>query len=154
MVGLIYYLVGDRSVAEDVLQDSIERVLRWGAANPAQEPTLALLYQIAKNKAKDHMRKAGRDSRLLHDLSQGRPDAPVSADPATGYPPKDALSKLPPADAEAFRLCGIAKYSSREAGALLRLPDSTVRYLKAKAVTFLRSELTENDEPGRADGPR
>lgn len=133
----------DRSAAEDVVQESLLKMLRWWARNPGREMTVAWAYTVTINSARDHLRRVNRQFEALTELRPGSPE-PI-ADRATYHTAEITLAALPPKVREAFLLCGLAKYSSREAGLLMVLSASTVRGLVAKAVTALREAIMDID---------
>ena len=66
LLGFLVYRTGDRALAEDMLADTFEKVLRTRRGfdrRRASEKTW--LYTIALNRLRDHTRKAGAESRAI-----------------------------------------------------------------------------------------
>ena len=76
LFGFLVYRTGDRALAEDVLADAFERVLRARRRfDPRRASEKTWLYSIALNALRDHLRRADAEARAL-----GR----VEAVPAAG----------------------------------------------------------------------
>ncbi|MFE3173098.1 RNA polymerase sigma factor [Amycolatopsis sp. NPDC059090] len=150
LVSFARYL-GDWIGAEDVMQDSLVKVLRLCRSQPDTAPTKALVFRIGMNAAKDSWRKTNRDERLFDQLAMQYPAA-VPADLAVSHVAAETLDAMPLLNAQAFLLCKLAKYSSREAGEMLELPPGTVRDKTAKAIAALRLALTEYEGGGPDEG--
>ena len=60
------YRIGDRTVAEDLVSDTFERVLRarW-RFDPRRGSEAAWLYSVAVNRLRDHVRRAEGEGRAL-----------------------------------------------------------------------------------------
>ncbi len=68
-------LTGDRQAAEEVVQETF--LALWNRAelfDPASGSLVAWLFTIARNRAVDRLRAAGRRPRLVHVSSAGTPD--------------------------------------------------------------------------------
>src|ERR1700759_494568 len=81
LLGFLVYRTGDRSLAEDLLADTFERVLH--ARRPfdrrkASEKTW--LYTIALNLLRDHARRSAAGARALARISVGQNDFLTEAD--------------------------------------------------------------------------
>src|SRR5919107_2340701 len=73
------YRTGDRALAEDLLADTFERVIRT-RRRPARADK-AWLYAVALNVLRDHARRARVEERALADAGAGAPEsAPAPAD--------------------------------------------------------------------------
>lgn len=53
--------VGERTTAEDIFQDTLERIIRHRRQYDASKPFRGWLWSIAKNRSLDHLRKRGRE---------------------------------------------------------------------------------------------
>src|SRR3954447_16563129 len=105
LFGFLAYRTGDRSLAEDLLGDTFERVLtaRRGY-NPRRASEKTWLYSIALNLLRDHLRRAAAEQRALD-----RVGAPVK--------PEDAVDLVEERDA-LQRALGTLSDEEREAVAL------------------------------------
>jgi len=88
LLGFLTYQTGDRSLAEDVVADTFERILRtrsgWGAR--AAEKTW--LYSIALNRLRDLMRRRGAEGRALE-----RVESPPTTDELGAVADRDLLAR-------------------------------------------------------------
>jgi RNA polymerase sigma factor (sigma-70 family) len=67
------YRTGDRALAEDLLGDTFERVLRARRRfDPRRASEKTWLYSIALNALRDHARRAGAEQRALERVEAGR----------------------------------------------------------------------------------
>src|SRR3954463_8674008 len=66
LFAFLAYRTGDRALAEDLLADTFERVLRARRRfDPRKGSEKAWLYAIAMNLVRDHHRRQGAESRAL-----------------------------------------------------------------------------------------
>lgn len=66
LLGFLVYRTGDRALAEDVLADTFERVLRSNRAHdPSRGSAKTWLYTIALNRLRDLHRRSGTEERIL-----------------------------------------------------------------------------------------
>jgi RNA polymerase sigma factor (sigma-70 family) len=66
LLGFLVYRVGDRTLAEDVVADTFERVLRTRVRfDPRKSSEKTWLYTIAVNLLRDRSRRAGTEARAL-----------------------------------------------------------------------------------------
>jgi RNA polymerase sigma-70 factor (ECF subfamily) len=145
-------LLGDRSAAEDVVQDGFLVVYRqahkFDAARPFAPWCLAIIRRLAVNRlARDHRR-----SRLLRlgsrftgaaDASRGdesRLVARLDAALATR-----ALDTLPPMQRACFELVALQGLSNEEVAAMHGISESTVRQHVFRARAALRRVLNRSE---------
>ena len=140
--------LGDWAGAEDIVQDSLVKVLRLCAGNPDMAPTEGLMFQIGLNFAKDRWRKAAREGRVFNQLVRRYPGA-APENPASYFATMEVLAGMPALDAHAFLLCKVMRYSSQEVGNMLGLSPSTVRWKTAKAAAVLRQALADSEKDGQ-----
>jgi RNA polymerase sigma-70 factor, ECF subfamily len=84
LLGFLYRMLGgDRRLAEDLVQDTFERIIRQ-RTYVASRPFKPWLYAIASNLARDHLRAAGRQGETvgewaLADLTDPKPGPELTA---------------------------------------------------------------------------
>jgi RNA polymerase sigma-70 factor, ECF subfamily len=154
LVGVAVRVVRSRSSADDVVQDVLVKIVRRLDQHPDQVLTIEWAVRVTINCALDHLRAVARQAEFVTGLDISN----VSSGPAdrtTHHTVRTTLAQLPTKVAQAFLLHRVAGYTSREVGAMLKLSESTVRGLTAKAAGALREAITEGDgqqEDGH-DGP-
>ena len=91
LIGFLTYRTGDRALAEDILADTFERVLRARKPfDPRRASQKTWIYSIALNLVRDHARRREAEGRALGRLRE--PDrAPVG--PLEGVADRDELSQ-------------------------------------------------------------
>jgi len=68
LFSFLAYRTGDRAVAEDLVAESFERVLRaWRRFDPRQANRKTWLYAIALNCFRDHLRRAAVEGRVMEE---------------------------------------------------------------------------------------
>jgi RNA polymerase sigma-70 factor, ECF subfamily len=118
-------LVGNPTIAEDLLQDTFVRAMKSiDPARPPENPR-AWLYAIASNLAVDHIRHRYRWDWLLSSL---RPDSPtVEQQVLVNHAIRRCLAALKPQDAEVLILIRYVGYSPAEVAELMDEPLTTIR---------------------------
>jgi RNA polymerase sigma-70 factor (ECF subfamily) len=135
----------DRSVADDLTQETYLRAFRALPAFEARASARAWLLGIARHTCADHLRAITRSRRLIARIANAQPRASHDvADLSGRLVADDLLSRLAPAQREAFVLTQMLGLSYEETARLLEVPIGTVRSRVARA----RSELV--DEVRRA----
>jgi RNA polymerase sigma-70 factor (sigma-E family) len=130
---LAFLLVGDRHVAEEVVQDAFARVLeRWSSLD---EPA-AYLRTAVVNRGRDVLRRRRLRDRLAL-LGPGEHAAPP------GDPLWDALGRLPANQRAALVLRFWEDLPVREVAALLRVREGTVKSLVHRGLGRLREEIPQ-----------
>jgi RNA polymerase sigma factor (sigma-70 family) len=128
---LAFLLVGDRHVAEEVVQDAFARVLeRW----PSLDEPAAYLRTAVVNRSRDVLRRRMLADRLRllhrHDTSDPAPD-----------PLWDALAHLPVNQRTALVLRFYEDLPVRDVAALMRVREGTVKSLVHRGLARLREEI-------------
>jgi RNA polymerase sigma factor (sigma-70 family) len=155
LFGFLVYRTGNRALAEDVLADTFERVLRSRARfDPRKASEKTWVYSIALNRLKDLHRKSAAEGRAIE---KAGPDA-AAFDPGAalaGVEDREelgrALAGLSAEEREAVSLRFGADLTVPEIAKLLGEKLSTVEGRVYRALRKLRSAL---EEPGAARAAR
>jgi len=142
----VYYRVGDRAVAEDMVGDVFVRALE---GLPAYQdiglPFEAWLYRIAHARVVDHYRR--RNVRKVAPLDEGLA-AGEKTDPDRLVADRDdagrawqALQRLTEEQQQVISLRFIAGYSTAEVASLLEKTEGAVKALQHRALATLRRIL-------------
>lgn len=144
LLGFLVYRTGDRVVAEDLLADTFERVLR--ARRPfdrrkGSEKTW--LYAIAMNCVRDHQRRKTAEGRALEKVAV--PSTATSPPPADDVEDRDeierALHKLTEEEREAIALRYGADLTVPEIAKVKGEKLTTVEGRVYRALRKLREDL-------------
>jgi RNA polymerase sigma-70 factor (ECF subfamily) len=145
VLGLATRMLGDRSEAEDVTQETF---LRAWKALPSWEPRAKLstwLHRVALNLCYDRLRK--RKESLpgeLPDQADTRltpHDALDQAQRVTAI--EGAIAALPDRQGAALTLCALQGHSQAEAAEILEISVEALESLLARARRTLRAQLLE-----------
>ncbi|MEL6357854.1 MAG: sigma-70 family RNA polymerase sigma factor, partial [Bacteroidota bacterium] len=152
LFGYLYRQVkGDRSLAEDVLQDTFERIIKYRASYRPNSSFRAWIYTLARNACNDRLRKANRlpcDSdispkdlplttpSILQDLLQKEEIQRV----------KKALNNLPDKYREVIDLAWKRKMKYAEIGELLSLSEANVKVRVHRAIKHLKANYQKIPE--------
>lgn len=91
-----FQLVGDRNEADDLVQDSFLRVLRYRDSFKARARFSTWLYRIVTNVCLDHLRARGREVAGLRDLAATPAEGWGHAEPSNRLSlTREALGRLP-----------------------------------------------------------
>jgi RNA polymerase sigma-70 factor (ECF subfamily) len=131
-------VTGSRSEAEDVMQEAFLRVWqRWDRVSEMDEPA-GYLFRTAMNVARTRRRRAALALKRAVGLAS-------SSDAFAQVNDRDelirAIGELAPRERAAIVLTALEEYSSKEAGQMLGIADSTVRVLAGRARTSMRSSI-------------
>ena len=131
-------VTGSRDEAEDVMQEAFLQVWqRWDRVSGMDQPA-GYLFRTAMNLT----RKRGRRAALALKRAAGlapEPDAFAQVDDRDEL--IRAMQELAPRERAAIVLTALEEYSSREAGEMLGIADSTVRVLAGRARISMRSSI-------------
>jgi RNA polymerase sigma factor (sigma-70 family) len=144
LLSFLTYRTGNRAVAEDVLADTFERVLRARRRfDPRKASEKTWLYTIAVNLVRDHERRRGAESRALErsvPVASGEGPGPLEA-----VDDRDALAqamqRLGDEEREAIALRYGADLTLPEIARLTREKLTTVEGRVYRALRKLREEL-------------
>lgn len=144
-------LLGDVDLAADAVQHAFVQLCSESRATAGENPA-AWLFRVCRNRALDHLRRAGRERPLVgeHDEpTASATDQPAiadrTADPATAAEQRelaarlrDLLRDLPPAQREAIDLW-CEGFAAKEIAAITGRSEGHVRVLTHRGLTSLRS---------------
>lgn len=139
VVGLLALYMGDRSVAEELAQESFSRVCEhWPKVREMARPD-AWVNRVAINLANSWFRR-GLAERLAHARHGPHPDR-VERDDAEVIAVRDAVSRLPRRQRTVIVLRFYGGFSVRETAELMSCAEGTVKSLTHKAVAALQQRL-------------
>jgi len=143
LFGALYLLTGDRSEAEDLMQLAFLKVWeRWSFVQGLESPS-GYLYRTAMNAHRSARRRAlvaGR--RLAHRVVRNDPLEQVD----TRHEVDRLLATMTPRERMAIVLCELLEVPHEEAARRMRIAESTLRVLLARAKDRARRSR------GAADG--
>jgi RNA polymerase sigma factor (sigma-70 family) len=145
LFGFLVYRTGDRGLAEDLLADTFERVLRARRRfDPRKASEKTWLYSIALNLLRDRARRQAAEGRALERL--GTRTQPAARPPADHLEDRDelaqALEVLSEAEREAIALRFGADLTVPEIAKLTGERLTTVEGRVYRALRRLRDELS------------
>jgi RNA polymerase sigma-70 factor (ECF subfamily) len=127
--------LGSPGLEEDLVQETYLRAVRALPSYRGEAPVRAWLLSIARNVCADHVRRRGRQSRLLRRLQMEAVGGDVELAPTAVV--DDLVRRLDPDRREAFVLTQLSGLSYAEAAEALGCPIGTIRSRVARA----RSDL-------------
>ncbi|HEY7961544.1 MAG TPA: sigma-70 family RNA polymerase sigma factor [Solirubrobacteraceae bacterium] len=145
LYSFLAYRTGNRALAEDLLSETFERVLRSRQRfDPRRGSERRWLYTIALNLLRDHARRSNHEERVLQHVGAGAP--PQDLDPAlAAVEQRDqlqrALSQLNEDEREALALRFGADLKLRDIAHVLGDGESAVEGRIYRALKKLRTEL-------------
>lgn len=140
-------LVGNFALADDLVQDCIERALRQSEQLRDQRNLSAWLRRILRNLYVDEVRK-GRTRGVEQDITALIDNVELSAGPVDVGTARDftaALASLAPEHREILMLISVEELSYREVAEELKIPMGTVMSRLARARERLRAAIREQD---------
>jgi RNA polymerase sigma-70 factor (ECF subfamily) len=143
LVAQLALVTGDRSDAEDVVQEAMLRAMqRWSRIRRYDVPE-AWVRRVAMNLAVNRFRRARRKLAVLARLL---PDAAPAELDDEQLQLDEALAKLPLRYRRVLVLCYVAGLSVDEAAAELRLSRNTVKTQLARGRSALAAQLAVPEE--------
>lgn len=145
LFGFLAYRTGDRALAEDLLSETFERVLRSRQRfDPRRGSERRWLYTIALNLLRDQARRASSEVRALDQVSAAAPRE--QTDPGLAAVERrdelaSALAVLSDDEREAIALRFGADLKLRDVARVLGEGESAVEGRIYRALAKLRSEL-------------
>jgi RNA polymerase sigma-70 factor, ECF subfamily len=132
----LHRLVGDAAAAEDLTQEVFLRAL--GAAYQASERERAWVFQVARNLARDHVRRQAHRGPILEPV-----DAPSPfTDRATAIAVHSAIAQLPDLDRDMFLMREAAGLTYDEIAVACDTTVDAVRNRLHRARLALRDALS------------
>jgi RNA polymerase sigma factor (sigma-70 family) len=143
LLGFLVYRTSDRALAEDVLADTFERVLRTRVRfDPRKSTEKTWLYTIAINLLRDHARRQTTEVRALERAAEpvggGRPPLELIEDRDEL---RQALSRLSPQEREAVALRFGADLTVPEVAKVTGESRSTVHGRVYRGLEKMRAHL-------------
>jgi RNA polymerase sigma factor (sigma-70 family) len=142
LLGFLTYRTGERAVAEDLLADTFERVLRSRRPfDPRRGSEKTWLYSIALNLVRDHHRRKAAEGRAMERI--GTPGAAHAPDDEieTKDAVHRALATLSDEEREAIALRFGGEMTVPEVAKLTKEPLTTVEGRVYRALRKLKGEL-------------
>jgi RNA polymerase sigma-70 factor, ECF subfamily len=149
---LAYRIIGERTAAEDCIQEAFISIWRSGARYDRTRGSVrSWTLSIVRNRAIDALRsKAGKAPRLTFDddaILESRPavehtEAEVLAAETAGEV-RGALSHLPDDQSKVIELAYFGGFSQSEIAGMLNLPLGTVKGRMRLGLEKIRGELAE-----------
>lgn len=139
-------LVGDAALADDLVQDCVERALNKSHLYDPARPLRAWLYAVLRNIYISSLRRDGRSTivKAVEELTEGE-DAvpPAQEDRLAANLVAEALNRLPPQHREVIVLVGLEELSYRDVAEVLGIPIGTVMSRLSRAREALRNILED-----------
>jgi RNA polymerase sigma-70 factor (ECF subfamily) len=146
LYGFAYNALGDRGLAEEVVQDAFTSVWRnAGAFDPERASFRTWLYRLARNRIVDLRRRAAARPPLTdreEELDHGALDEELEG-AALRWQLAAALARLSPEHRAVIRLAHFESLSLREISEATNLPLGTVKSRAYYALRHLRLVLDE-----------
>lgn len=158
LIGYLYRMTGgDRTLAEDLAQETFLRVIRGIQQYQHPRPFKPWLYMLATNLARDHYKRAEtrRATPMSDEISRqleadDRPEDVLLADDETRQV-IEALATLPDHQREAVVLRYYQGLSHVEIAEALNIPTGTVKSRLSNGLSRLRELLGEAESDAEAE---
>jgi RNA polymerase sigma-70 factor (ECF subfamily) len=142
LLGFLTYQTGDRALAEDIVADTFERVLRTRSGWRGRSNEKTWLYSIAMNRVRDLARRRGAESRALERAVA----APAGADEHAALDDRmvlqNALQTLPEDERAAVALRFGSDLSLREIADVLGERQTTIEGRLYRGLRRLRDAVS------------
>ncbi len=145
LFAFLAYRTGSRPLAEDLLSETFERVLRaHHRFDPRKGSERRWLYTIALNLLRDHARRQVHEERVLEHVSAGAPDSSDAGLSAVEHRDElaRALATLRDDEREALALRFGADLKLRDVARILGEGESAMEGRIYRALRKLRDELS------------
>jgi RNA polymerase sigma-70 factor, ECF subfamily len=144
----IYFRVGHKEVAEDVLSDTF--VKSWQKINHVNSPAAlsAWLYQIAKNNIIDYYR-IKKETVALEDVEDFLEDEVNPVDTTSLNMDQkrilQVMNQLPPEQQEVIKYKFFEDLSNEEIAYVMNKTEGAIRVIQHRAITKLKELVNKND---------
>lgn len=144
-------LTGDPALADDLVQDCVERAMLKSHLYDPSRPLRAWLFTMLRNLHVSGLRRGGRSTiiKTVDDLTGGEGAVPAEQEHrlAAGSV-SEALSRLSPQHREVIVLVGLEEMSYRDVSEILGVPVGTVMSRLSRAREQMRQMLEERGHTG------
>lgn len=143
-------LCGDPAVADDLVQDCLERAIAKSHLYDATRPLKAWAYAILRNNFISGLRKSGRATvvKSIDDLMPHEGQSPPDQETRLGLGMiAEALDRLSAQHREVIVLVGLEELSYRDVAEITGVPVGTVMSRLSRARSALRDILEERGQP-------
>ena len=131
-----YFLVGDRDVAHDLVQDAFVRIMGRFGSTRQPDKFQAYLHRTLVNLSRNYLRRRGLERKIL----QGLPPDSVT-DPARDDEMWEALRALPHRQRTALVLRYYMDLSEQQAADAMSCSDRALNSLVTRGLSNLRKNL-------------
>jgi RNA polymerase sigma-70 factor, ECF subfamily len=139
-------LTGDAALADDLVQDCLERALTKSHLYDPSRPLRAWLYAVLRNLYISGLRRTGRSTvvKTVDDLTGGEGAVdPEQEERLSAGSVTEALDRLAPQHREVIVLIGLEEMSYRDVAEILGVPLGTVMSRLSRAREQLRHILED-----------
>jgi RNA polymerase sigma-70 factor, ECF subfamily len=143
-------LCGDASLADDLVQDCIERALKKSHLYDVTKPLRAWLYAVLRNIHVSNWRSNAKHqyAKNLDELQDGEGATRAEQeDNFSTYAITEALDKLPQQHREVLVLISLEEVSYRDASEIIGVPIGTIMSRLSRARLKLKDILEERETP-------
>jgi RNA polymerase sigma-70 factor (ECF subfamily) len=143
-------LCGDAALADDLVQDCVERALNKSHLYDPARPLRTWLYAVLRNLFISGLRRDGRSTvvKTVDDLAGDEGAvAPAQEDRLSVTAIAEALDRLVPQHREVIVLVGLEEMSYRDVAEILGVPLGTVMSRLSRAREQLRQILEDRGSP-------
>jgi RNA polymerase sigma factor (sigma-70 family) len=140
-------LAGNRSDADDLVQDTLERAWAKAALWPGVSDMRAWLFSIMHNLHADGLRRPHLRTQRLDDSTPDVPVAPAQGDRLALLDLEAALQLLPPEHKEVLLLVALEDMSYADVALTLGIPIGTVMSRLSRGRERLRALMVSRSEP-------
>lgn len=147
MLAIARRLVPDRAAAEDLVQDALLAIVRYGHTHDPGRDLRPWLRTVLRNAARARQRRSGRAREVTWpgDVSTSHDQAADVEVADLAARVKAATWELAPANRTAFRLCYLDGLTHGEIARRMKRPVGSVQGLVYRARLALRRRLTGQD---------
>lgn len=151
---LCRHLLGDWAAADDATQEAFVRAFRFLGLDRGESKFSTWLFSIARNCARDELRRAGRRQRVAESATRDaeRDLGRAPGDETVGVEVKEALLALPLELREPIVLIDLLGTSYKEVASLLGVPQGTIKSRVHRGREILASLLAPGPEEATREG--